>query len=204
MSSVQPLPPDFADRVLKLEISVDVENSIESLRSLLELYTVFLIQQAIEFYESIHDLKYKYYEHRMMDILLKQNSMLLKSEEKVLVKPKAQKPKIPTAHSLLQKRQADNTIKQYESNTKLVSRQVTFDLQSQNTQFLTRLNNRKSRNISTEPTTKDSKFRYTIQTQHKRRNSDSECDISAGLKPSTDPESPKNDSLPPFNPSQPN
>lgn len=194
MTSVQPLPPDFADKVLKLEISVDVENSIDSLRSLLELYTVLFIQQAIEFYESIHDLKYKYYEHRMMDILLKQNEMLLKCQETPSIQPKAQKPNIPVAHSLLQKRQADNTIKQYETDTKLVSRQVTFDLQSQNTQFLTRLNNRKSRNISTEPTTKNSKFRFTIQTQHKRRNSESECDISAGLKPPTDPESPKNDS----------
>jgi hypothetical protein len=39
-SYVIPLPIDFADRVLKLEISVEVENSMESLRSLLELYSV--------------------------------------------------------------------------------------------------------------------------------------------------------------------
>lgn len=43
LTSVIPLPNDFADRVLRLEISVEVESSMESLKSLLELYSVLFI-----------------------------------------------------------------------------------------------------------------------------------------------------------------
>ena len=38
--SSQQLPIDFAERVLKLEISVDVGHSLEALKLLLELYSV--------------------------------------------------------------------------------------------------------------------------------------------------------------------
>lgn len=39
-SSAKPLPKDFAEQVLRLEISVDVDSSMEALKSLLELYSV--------------------------------------------------------------------------------------------------------------------------------------------------------------------
>jgi len=40
VSSVLPLPSDFAEQVLTLEYSVENDFSIDSLRALLELYSV--------------------------------------------------------------------------------------------------------------------------------------------------------------------
>ena len=175
VSSISPLPIDFADQVLKLEISVDVESSMDSLRSLLELYSVFCIQQAIEFYESIRDPKYKYYQDRMMEILQKQNNLLLASNEEPCPRPSA-------ISGLVQQRQADKTIKQHEEATHYMSRQMSINLQSQNDSMVSRFINRKSRNISAEP-------KFPIKTEifgknfqyHKRRSSEGESDKSGGV-----------------------
>jgi hypothetical protein len=41
-SSATPLPADFADQVLRQEINLEMNGSLESLKALLELYSVKL------------------------------------------------------------------------------------------------------------------------------------------------------------------
>ena len=110
-----------------------------------------------------------------MEVLQKQNNMLLKSKEE------EPQHKPPAHHSLAEKRQADFTIKQNENDTRVVTRQVSMDLVNQNMSFMTRFNSRKSRNISVEPKKKLAKYKETLENMHKRRSSEGECDRSAGL-----------------------
>ncbi|OMJ76494.1 hypothetical protein SteCoe_24116 [Stentor coeruleus] len=171
-SSAKPLPKDFAEQVLRLEISVDVDSSMEALKSLLELYS-----QAIEYYESIRDQKYKYYQDRMMELFHKQNNLLL-----------AESPPPHTARSnshmtsdLLQKREVDKTIKQFEVATHEVSRQVSMNLQNQNSTMLSRMNTRKNRNTSVDPRKSSVFHKLPFVTHHKRRSSEGESDKSGGV-----------------------
>jgi hypothetical protein len=82
---------------------------------------------------------------------------------------------------LIEKRQADQTIKKNENETRMVTRQVSMDLQNQNLSFMNRFNSRKTRNISAEPKNKLPKLKQSLNVQHKRRSSEGECDKSAGL-----------------------
>ena len=174
-SSIQPLPSNFADQVLRLEISVEVESSMDSLRSLLELYSVILTQQAIEYYESFRDPKYKYYQERMMELLQRQNTLLLASAD-----PPRPRPSLSVSHDLLQKREADKAIKLYEAASQSVSRQVSMNLQSQNSSIVSRFNNRKSRNVSAEPKPPQKFGKIFGGGHHKRRSSEGESDRSGG------------------------
>ena len=180
VTSITPLPNDFAESILKLEINVDVDPSLESLRSLLELYSVIYKQQAIEFYEAIRDPKYKYYQDRMMELLQKQNTLLLASHDEP-----PPRHSISVSKELLQQRQADKAIKLHNEASQNVSRQISMNLQSQNSTMLSRFNNRKSRNISAEPKNPSNfgKIFFPSGGHHKRRSSEGESDKSGG-KPS--------------------
>ena len=55
------LPPDFADKVLNLELKIDQGNfNMDTINELLLLYS-----QAVEFYDGMNDEKYITYEGRI-------------------------------------------------------------------------------------------------------------------------------------------
>lgn len=61
------LPPDFAERVLNLELSIDQGNfNMETINDLLLLYS-----QAVEFYDGMNDEKYVTYEARIQNMLIR-------------------------------------------------------------------------------------------------------------------------------------
>jgi hypothetical protein len=167
-NSVKPLPCNFADQILKLEISVEISPSLDTLRSLLELYSVSHNQQAIEYYESLKDPRFKYYQDRMNTCLSKQSNLLLKD------------PKTP---DLKEHRKAEQEIKQFERKSEIISRQVSLNLEKQNSSVLKRFLDRKSRNTSEEakrnPSNKGIIFKFKTTAQQ-RKPSEGESDVSAG------------------------
>jgi len=69
------LPPDFADRVLELEIELERDDfTIDTLNCLLSLYSM-----AVEYYESIHSEKYVYYAEKIQNTLVKPEVMKVMS-----------------------------------------------------------------------------------------------------------------------------
>ena len=61
------LPPDFADKVLNLELKIDQGNfNMDTINELLLLYS-----QAVEFYDGMNDEKYVTYEARIQNMLIK-------------------------------------------------------------------------------------------------------------------------------------
>ena len=61
------LPPDFADRVLTIELKIDQGNfNMDDIESLMNLYS-----QAVEFYDGMNDERYVTYESRIQNLLIK-------------------------------------------------------------------------------------------------------------------------------------
>jgi hypothetical protein len=54
------LPPRFAERILQLEMDLDFNCNLTTLKQLLELYSL-----AIEHYESVNDHRHLQYQERM-------------------------------------------------------------------------------------------------------------------------------------------
>lgn len=121
--SITPLPEDFADQVLELEMKVDCQPSIEALRQLLELYS-----QAIEYYESKKNKKYLYYQERMKNLLVRQEKLL---EAQVC-------PSSPRSE-LSETRHAEKAIKTHNQVAQSLSKQVQLNIQNQNQGLKSRL-----------------------------------------------------------------
>lgn len=119
----------------------------------------------------------------MMDLLQRQNTLMLASEER----PQPRQSSM-ISKDLMQKREADKAIKEHTEATQFVSRQVSMNLQSQNNSILSRVSTRKSRNVSAEPKTVQKFGNHFNSGHHKRRSSEGESDRSGGMKISKEAE----------------
>ena len=172
LSSAVPLPENFAQQLLDLEASLQLSNSLDSLRPLLQLYSVIPTQQAIEYYESISDAKHHFYQEKMKETLVKHNTLLIKSSSQ---------PNSPKSKDLSQHRRADKSIKEHEVDSSRLSRQISLNLHNQDSNLTLKLRSRQSKLNS--PTVKSCKnqtrksktFRFEVVS------SESESDKSAGF-----------------------
>jgi len=104
----------------------------------------------------------------MTTVLQRQSNLLLRPET--------------TPPDLKQQRQADLTIKLHENNSKQLSRQVSMNLEKQNSMMMDRFKNRKNRNTSVQcKDVNKKKMRFSMAI-HKRTSSEGESDKSGGLK----------------------
>jgi len=100
----------------------------------------------------------------MTTVLQRQSNLLLKPET--------------TPPDLKQQRQADLTIKLHENNSKQLSRQVSMNLEKQNSMMMDRFKNRKNRNTSVQcKDVNKKKMRFSMAI-HKRTSSEGESDKS--------------------------
>ncbi|CAG9323799.1 unnamed protein product [Blepharisma stoltei] len=161
--SIVPLPSNFADQVLELEIQVETQESIEAFKSLMELYS-----KAIEYYNSIGDAKYKYYQERMISFIQKQDSILqahasktastTTSPEKVPTSrhsvsttskllfhepPFEVAPEVHRPTELAQRRAADKVMKQHEQESHVSIKHAQQNIKSQNDNLEQRVISRK-------------------------------------------------------------
>ena len=61
------LPPDFADKVLTIELKIDTGDfNMNDIETLMNLYS-----QAVEFYDGMNDERYVTYESRIQNLLIK-------------------------------------------------------------------------------------------------------------------------------------
>jgi hypothetical protein len=67
------LPPNFAELVLELEFDLDSSWNPGTVQSLMELYTVSAIQQAIEYYCTNANPKYKLFQARLQTLIMRQD-----------------------------------------------------------------------------------------------------------------------------------
>ena len=126
-----------------------------------------------------------------MEVLQKQNTLLLASTDEPSVStPPLPRHSISVSNDLLQQRKADNAIKLHNEASQSISRQVSMNIQNQNSSILSRFNNRKSRNTSAEPKNPSNfgKFFIPKGLNHKRRSSEGESDKSGGVSVSKEAE----------------
>ena len=71
------LPDGFAENLLELEMKIDKHCEVDTIKSLVDLYSVFFIQIAIEYYESIKDSKYLAYHKRLQTLLLRDDVQIV-------------------------------------------------------------------------------------------------------------------------------
>ncbi|CAG9312229.1 unnamed protein product [Blepharisma stoltei] len=62
------LPPNFAEEIIELELKIDNSCDIETVNSIVTYYS-----KAIEYYESIKDMRYKAYSKRLQNLLLRKD-----------------------------------------------------------------------------------------------------------------------------------
>ncbi|CAG9314562.1 unnamed protein product [Blepharisma stoltei] len=208
--SIHPLPADFANQVLDLEIQVETQESIEAFKSLIELYS-----QAIEYYESIGDAKYKYYQERMIRFIQKEDNVLVANTENSFTSPEKPTerhtisitsrqlfntppenpfelaPETRKTENLTQKRVAERVIKQHDLDTSATSKEIQLNLDSQDIALEHRISSRKkNRNRSSSPRSpnKFGSFNYLDMSNissndepPKRRSTEGESDKSGGV-----------------------
>lgn len=166
ITSVQPLSSDFPIKVKNLEDSLKNSPCLETLRSLLQLYSVILTQQAIEYFESINDPLFSCYQEKMKNLLNRPPLFLNKTVGTT---------SMPTLSiGLKQLRKADLTIKIHEKNSEKVSRQISLNIYKQNLEVITKLQNRINKTNS--PKAKEPKS-CKARTQKKFFDDESESEI---------------------------
>lgn len=82
------LPESFAEDLLDLEMDLEKNCKLETIRQLVSLYSVISNQRAIEYYELIKDNKYQAYHKRMKSLLQKtQVQQVLTASSKPFSRP---------------------------------------------------------------------------------------------------------------------
>lgn len=83
-----PLPDNFAEDLLDLEMDLERNCNLDTIRHLVSLYSVITKKRAIEHYESKKDSKYKAYHNRMKSLLQKtQVQQVLTASSKPFSRP---------------------------------------------------------------------------------------------------------------------
>lgn len=137
--SLQPIDPQFSEKILNLEIEVEMDNNIESVKKLLEIYSVNNKQQGIEYYEAMGDQRYQYLKERMNRILQQEN----------IFKPL--KPVKKMKITISSTREADKLLKAHESRSSSVSKELQTNVACQAAGLGNRLTVRRMRSISPLP-----------------------------------------------------
>lgn len=77
------LPKNFAQKALDLETEIEMgQASIEQVNALIALYS-----DAVQYFNSLADKKYLYYESKLQNLLVKPEIMMLMSNAERNIKP---------------------------------------------------------------------------------------------------------------------
>lgn len=73
------LPENFAEKLIDLETQIGFDLTVPLVSSLMQLYSVWSNQSAIEYYESIQDKRYLHYKDRLQTLLSRKDVLAVLS-----------------------------------------------------------------------------------------------------------------------------